>query len=46
MVAERGYLIADTLQRIAEPTTIDDEATSDGGGLGFISNQSYIHNFE
>ena len=44
-VAECGDLIAHTLEGIAEPSTIDDEASGNGGALGLISNQSYIHNF-
>ena len=41
MIAEGGDLIADALEGIAEPSTVDDEATGDGGALGLISNQSY-----
>ena len=37
MVAEGGDLVADTLKGVAEPTTIDNKATSDGGGLGLIT---------
>ena len=45
MVAESGDLIADTLEGVAKPTTVDDKATGDGIALGLISNQLYIHNF-
>ena len=45
VVAERGDLIADTLEGVAEPSAIDDKATGDGVALGLISNQLYIHNF-
>ena len=38
MVAEGGYLIPYALKGIAEPSTIDDEASGDGGALGLISN--------
>ena len=45
MVAESGDLIADTLKGVAEPATVDYEATGDGGALGLVSYQLYIHNF-
>jgi hypothetical protein len=43
MVAESGDLIAYSLEGIAEPSTIDDEATSDGSALGLIANKFDIH---
>ena len=37
VVAEGGYLIAYALEGIAEPSTIDDEATGDGGAFRLIA---------
>ena len=45
MVTQRRNLIPDALQRVAEPTAVDDKATSDGGALGLIADKLYIHNF-
>jgi hypothetical protein len=44
-VTNGGNLVADTLKGIAEESTVDNKATSDGGGLGVISYQLKIHNF-
>jgi hypothetical protein len=38
VVTESGYLIPYALKGIAEPSTIDDETSGDGGALGLISN--------
>ena len=43
MVAESGDLIADTLKGVAEPATVDDEATGDGGALGLIADKLDVH---
>ena len=45
VVAKSGNLIADALQRVAEPTAVDHQPASDGGALGFISYQLKIHDF-
>jgi hypothetical protein len=45
VVAKSGNLVADALQRVAEPATVDDKATSDGGAVGLITKQLYVHNF-
>ena len=45
VVAKSGDLVADALQRVAEPTAVDDKATSDGGALGLVADKLYIHNF-
>ena len=45
VVAKSGDLVADALQRVAEPTTVDDKATCDGGAVGLITKQLYVHNF-
>ena len=37
VVAKSGDLVADTLKGIAEESTVDNKATSDGGGLGLIT---------
>ena len=37
MVAESENLIADTLEGIAEPSAIDDQATRDGIAIGMIA---------
>ena len=39
VVAESGDLIADTLKGIAEPSAIDNKATSDGVALGLITDE-------
>ena len=44
-VTNGGDLVADTLKGVAEESTVDNKATSDGGGLGVISYQLKIHNF-
>ena len=44
-VTNGGDLVADTLKGVAEESTVDNKATSDGIALRLISNQSYIHNF-
>ena len=45
MVAERQDLIANTLERIAEPTAVDDKATRNSCALRVISYQLKIHDF-
>ena len=45
VVAKSGDLVADALEGVAEPTAVDDKATSDGGALGLITKQLYVHNF-
>ena len=45
MVAKSGDLVADALEGVAEPTAVDDKATSDGGALGLVADKLYIHNF-
>ena len=45
VVAKSGDLIADALEGVAEPATVDDKATSDGGALGLVADKLYIHNF-
>ena len=45
VVAKSGDLVADTFERVAEPATVDDKATSNGGALGFVADKLYIHNF-
>ena len=37
MVAESGDLIINTLKGIAEPSTIDDEATGNGGAFRLVA---------
>ena len=43
VVAESGDLIADTLKGIAEPSAIDNKATSDRIALGLIAIKMDIH---
>ena len=43
MVAESGDLIADTLEGVAKPTTVDDKATGDGIALRLIAIKMDIH---
>ena len=43
MITQRRYLIADTLKGVAEPVSVDDKATSNGGALGLIANESDVH---
>ena len=43
MVAECGYLIADALHGIAEPSTIDDEATSNDVAFRLVADKFDIH---
>ena len=45
MIAQRRDLIANALERVAEPSTVDDKATCDGGAVGLITKQLYVHNF-
>ena len=45
VVAKSGDLIADTFEGITEPSTIDHQSASNGGALGFITNQLQIHDF-
>jgi hypothetical protein len=45
MVTQRRNLIADAFEGVAEPATVDDKATSDGGALGLVADKLYIHNF-
>ena len=45
VVAKSGDLVADALEGVAEPTAVDDKAASNGGALGFITNQLQIHDF-
>ena len=45
MIAQRRDLIAEAFEGVAEPATVDDKATSDGGALGLITKQLYVHNF-
>ena len=45
MVAKSGDLIANAFESVAEPATVDDKATSNGGALGLITKQLYVHNF-
>ena len=45
VVAKSGDLIANAFESVAEPTTVDDKATSDGGALGLVADKLYIHNF-
>ena len=45
VVAKSGNLVADALEGVAEPTTVDDKAASDGGALGLITKQLYVHDF-
>ena len=44
MVAERRDLIAHALQRVTEPATINDKATSNGVASGFVADKFYVHN--
>ena len=43
MVAQGGYLIADALQRIAEPSAIDNKATGEGIAFWLIAIKIDIH---
>ena len=43
MVAERRDLVAHALERIAEPATVDNKATSDGIASGFVANKFNVH---
>ena len=43
MVAESGNLIAHAFEGIAEPSAIDDKATSDGVGFGLVADKLDIH---
>ena len=38
VVAESGYLIADALEGVAVPSSVDNQPTGNGGALGLISN--------
>jgi hypothetical protein len=37
MVAEGGDLVANTLKGVAEPTSVDNKATCDGGAFGLVA---------
>ena len=43
MVAERRDLIADTLQCVAEPATVDDKTPCDGIASGFVADKFDVH---
>ena len=43
MVAESGDLIPHAFEGVAEPTTVDNEATGDGVGFGLVANKLDIH---
>ena len=43
MVAERRDLVADALQRVAEPATINNKATSNGIASGFVADKFDVH---
>ena len=43
MVAESGNLIPHAFEGVAEPTTVDNEATGDGVGFGLVANKLDIH---
>ena len=43
MVAERRDLVAHTLQRVTEPATINNKATSDGVASGFVADKFNVH---
>ena len=43
MVAEGWNLIADTLKGVAEPATIYDKATGNGGAFGLIADKFEVH---
>ena len=43
VVAESGDLIPHTFEGVAEPSAIDDKATSDGVALGLIAIKMDIH---
>ena len=45
VIAQRRDLIADALEGVTEPTAVDDKATSDGGAIGLITKQLYVHDF-
>ena len=45
MIAQRQYFIPFAFQRIAKPSAVDDKATCDGGAVGLITKQLYVHNF-
>mgnify|MGYP003294655130 CR=1 FL=1 len=44
MVAEGGDLISDTLKGVAEPSPIDDKATSYSGGFWLVADKLNKHN--